>query len=98
MTRAAFFATCIAVLPVLHATADTQTPPTATLPTIYLIGDSTVKNGTKNQQGWGDPFAALVDPARARVVNRARGGRSSRTYYTEGLWTLVEKELKNLSR
>lgn len=97
VTRAAFLAVCATLL---GTTAWAQTTPaqtagsSASLPTVYLIGDSTVKNGTKGQQGWGDPFALLVDPARAHVVNRARGGRSSRTYYTEGLWAAVEKELK----
>jgi len=63
-------------------------------PTVWLIGDSTVKVGTAGQQGWGDPLAAHFDPARVRVENRARGGRSSRTYLTEGLWDAVVAELK----
>src|SRR5690242_9526024 len=55
-------------------------------PTLYIIGDSTVKNGTAGQVGWGDPIAALFT---IKVENRARGGRSSRTYLTEGLWQKV---------
>ncbi|HEX8340812.1 MAG TPA: rhamnogalacturonan acetylesterase, partial [Tepidisphaeraceae bacterium] len=63
-------------------------------PTVWLVGDSTVKNGTKGQQGWGDPFIELFDENKVRVINRARGGRSSRTFQTEGLWDAVLKESK----
>lgn len=62
--------------------------------TLYLIGDSTVNNGTKGQQGWGTALPALMDPQKMRVVNRARGGRSSRTYLMEGLWDAVLAEVK----
>src|SRR6476646_636145 len=62
--------------------------------TLFIIGDSTVKNSTEGLQGWGDPIADYFDHARLRVVNRARGGRSSRTFQTEGLWDQVLKELK----
>lgn len=64
------------------------------LPTVYLIGDSTVNNHTKGLLGWGDPFIKLFDSAKVRVVNRARGGRSSRTFRTEGLWDQVLALLK----
>ena len=64
------------------------------LPTLFLIGDSTVNNSGIGQQGWGTPIAGLFDKTKINVVNRARGGRSSRTYYTEGLWSNVVAELK----
>lgn len=63
-------------------------------PTLFLIGDSTVNNPTKGLQGWGTPIEKLFDPAKIHVVNKARGGRSSRTYYTEGLWEQVLAEIK----
>ena len=63
-------------------------------PTLYLIGDSTVRNGTRGLQGWGDPIAAHFDPTKISVRNHALGGRSSRTFYTEGLWEKVRAELK----
>src|SRR2546423_15538589 len=63
-------------------------------PTLFLIGDSTVNTRTQGQLGWGDPIAELFDASKIRVVNRARGGRSSRTYFTEGLWDQVLGELK----
>jgi rhamnogalacturonan acetylesterase len=55
-------------------------------PTLFLIGDSTVKVGTPGQVGWGEEIGALFDLSRINVVNYARGGRSSRTFQTEGLW------------
>lgn len=60
-------------------------------PTIFLCGDSTVKNGTRGQQGWGDPFAQHAAGSKIAIDNRARGGRSSRTFITEGLWENVLK-------
>src|ERR1044071_542706 len=66
-------------------------------PTIYLIGDSTVGNGRGDGAGelggWGDLLAEHFDTNKVRVVNRALGGRSSRTFLTEGLWDKVKKEL-----
>jgi lysophospholipase L1-like esterase len=44
--------------------------------------------------GWGEPLAAFFDPTRINVVNRAIGGRSSRTYLTEGHWADVLAMLK----
>jgi lysophospholipase L1-like esterase len=58
-------------------------------PTLFLVGDSTVKTGTKGQQGWGDPLVGLFDPAKIKVENRAIGGRSSRTFQTEGRWDKI---------
>jgi lysophospholipase L1-like esterase len=63
-------------------------------PTLWLIGDSTVKNGTPGQRGWGDPIAEYFDASKIKVENRARGGRSSRSYFYEGLWDAVLKEMK----
>jgi lysophospholipase L1-like esterase len=58
-------------------------------PTLWLVGDSTVKVSTPGQQGWGTPLAAMFDANRVRVINRAIGGRSSRTFITEGRWDAV---------
>jgi len=59
------------------------------LPTLCIIGDSTVRNNTKGQLGWGDPIAGLFDKTKITVANRALGGRSSRTFISEGLWDKV---------
>src|SRR5712692_300409 len=64
------------------------------LPTLFIIGDSTVKNSGKGLLGWGDAIGSLFDQTKIKIDNRARGGRSSRTYVTEGLWDQVLAELK----
>lgn len=64
------------------------------LPTLWIVGDSTVKNGTRGQVGWGDPLIEMFDRSRINVVNYARGGRSSRTFQTEGLWDEVTQRMK----
>src|SRR5204862_2619347 len=57
------------------------------LPTLWIAGDSTAARGRgAMQQGWGVPFADYFDPAKINIANRARGGRSSRTFVSEGLW------------
>ena len=67
------------------------------LPTLWIIGDSTVRNGqgdgANGQWGWGDEISPYFDPARINVVNRAVGGRSSRTYY-QFHWPTVLKMMK----
>jgi lysophospholipase L1-like esterase len=59
------------------------------VPTLFIVGDSTVKTGTKGQQGWGDPIAGLFDQTKIKVENHAIGGRSSRTFQTEGRWDKI---------
>ena len=75
----------LAAVALLACTADPE--PKAV---IYTIGDSTVKNGQGRGDGglwgWGDPFAYFFDSTQVDVVNVARGGTSSRTYRTLGLW------------
>jgi lysophospholipase L1-like esterase len=72
--------------------------PDPALPTLFYIGDSTVRNGSgegaNGEWGWGDLTHPYFDPARVTVVNRALGGRSSRTYLTQGHWDRVLSELK----
>jgi rhamnogalacturonan acetylesterase len=63
-------------------------------PTLYIVGDSTVHNGTRGQQGWGEPLIRLFDRDRINVENRAIGGRSSRTFQTEGRWDAILKKAK----
>ncbi len=55
---------------------------------LLLIGDSTVKNGAKDTDlcGWGEVLSPYFDSSSVEIVNAARGGRSSKTYYKEGLW------------
>ncbi len=71
-----------------------QRPANPQLPTVFVVGDSTANNNGNGAKGWGDPFAAFFDASKVNVVNRARAGRSSRTFLTEGLWEKVLQDLK----
>lgn len=65
------------------------------LPTLFIAGDSTAaKNNGNPIQGWGVPFADYFDPAKINVANHARGGRSSRTFISEGLWDQLLAQVK----
>jgi rhamnogalacturonan acetylesterase len=67
-------------------------------PVFYIIGDSTVRNGDgtgKNQQwGWGSFVAEHFDTNKLSVRNLAIGGRSSRTFITEGRWDKITATLR----
>lgn len=84
--------------PAANARLNLPEPKNPALPTLYLVGDSTVRNGhgdgANGQWGWGEPLVDFFDSARINVVNRAIGGRSSRTYITEGHWQEVLDRLK----
>lgn len=58
----------------------------AAKPTLYLIGDSTVRNNANGGLGWGTPFAKLFNENKIAVVNSAIAGRSARSFYSEGRW------------
>jgi len=64
----------------------------AALPTVFIAGDSTANNA--NHRGWGDPIAKYFDLTRINVANRARGGRSARTFVDEGLWDKLIADVK----
>jgi lysophospholipase L1-like esterase len=65
------------------------------LVSIFIAGDSTAARGVgPMQQGWAEPFADYFDPAKVNIVNCARGGRSSRTFITEGLWDRLLSDVK----
>ena len=64
------------------------------LRTIFVVGDSTANNHANGALGWGDPFITYFDASKVNVLNRARAGRSSRTFITEGLWDKVLSEMK----
>ena len=67
-------------------------------PVFYIIGDSTVKNGDGTgkggQWGWGSFIADYFDTTKIKIVNDAIGGRSSRTFITEGRWDKILATLK----
>jgi lysophospholipase L1-like esterase len=67
-------------------------------PVLYIIGDSTVKNGDGSGRnglvGWGSVIAPYFDTAKISVRNYALGGRSSRTFITEGHWDKVLADMQ----
>ena len=55
------------------------------LPTLWAIGDSTVKNGRENGKeggrwGWADEIAKYFDTSKINIENQALGGTSSRSF------------------
>ena len=66
--------------------------PTDRIPNLFIIGDSTASNGA--DLGWGSHLGTYFDSSKINVINRARAGRSSRTFLTEGLWDQVLRELQ----
>jgi rhamnogalacturonan acetylesterase len=76
--------------PSTHAKIGLKSPADSNLPTLFLVGDSTVRNGHADgvggQWGWGEPLVDLFDTSRINVDNRAIGGRSSRSYIMENQW------------
>ncbi len=84
--------------PGVHERPVALMPKNSALPTLWLVGDSTVRNGhgdgANGQWGWGDLLSMYFDTGKINVVNRAIGGRSSRTFITEGHWQDVLDLLK----
>ena len=63
---------------------------------IYLIGDSTCQTNTKEtypQTGWGQVFGNYINND-YEVINLAKNGRSSKSFYNEGLFKEVEENIK----
>ncbi len=58
-------------------------------PMLFIVGDSTVHNPQKTERGWGDVIGKNFETNRIRVENHALGGRSSRTFQTQGWWDQV---------
>jgi lysophospholipase L1-like esterase len=73
--------------------APVKVPADPKLPTLFIVGDSTV-NSSAPLRGWGTELPAFFDTSKINVVNRAIGGRSSRTFITEGRWDKVLAEMK----
>ncbi len=66
-------------------------------PVLFLIGNSTMRNGTKGdgsngQWGWGFFANHFFDESRITVENQALGGMSTRTFYTQ-LWPAIRQSL-----
>lgn len=69
-----------------------------TNPVLFLVGNSTMRNGTRGdgsngQWGWGAFVAKYFDPISITVENQALGGMSTRTFYTD-LWPALRQALR----
>lgn len=63
---------------------------------LYLIGDSTMCDYEPERApiaGWGMPFRIFFDST-VEIDNRAKGGRSTRTFLSEGRWQSIAENLK----
>lgn len=61
---------------------------------VFLAGDSTIaikETRAYPETGWGMPFVNFWDSS-VTVVNRAKNGRSSKTFISEGLWKYIYDE------
>jgi lysophospholipase L1-like esterase len=74
-----------------------QAAAATSVPTLFIAGDSTAssyQDKPDRQQGWGAVLQPLFNEKKLRVVNAARGGRSSRTFVSEGHWEKMLAEVK----
>ena len=63
---------------------------------IWLVGDSTMSNKEVKaypETGWGMPFASFFDST-VIIGNRAKNGRSTKSFVAEGLWEAVLDNLQ----
>jgi lysophospholipase L1-like esterase len=63
---------------------------------VYLIGDSTIADKAPKafpETGWGTPFKTFFDSS-VVIDNRAKNGRSTRSFLTENLWQPIADQLQ----
>jgi lysophospholipase L1-like esterase len=63
---------------------------------LWMIGDSTMCNYETNRlplMGWGMPFKYFFDST-VEIDNRAKGGRSTRTFISENRWQPIADSLQ----
>lgn len=63
---------------------------------IFMAGDSTMSIKEVRvypENGWGMPFVHFWDSS-VKVENRARNGRSTRTFISEGLWQSIMNDIR----
>lgn len=67
-------------------------------PTLYIIGDSTVKNsdgnGNNEYWGWGSLLYPYIDTTKIAISNHAKAGTSTRTFISDGRWDKILETLK----
>lgn len=65
--------------------------------TVYLAGDSTMAQKLSERRpetGWGEALPKFFDARQVRIDNRAKNGRSSRTFIEEKLWQGIVDALR----
>ncbi len=65
--------------------------------TLYVIGDSTAAQNAPDRYpatGWAQVLQDCFDPRRVTVEDKAKGGRSSKSFLEEGSWAPVRDALK----
>ena len=62
--------------------------------TLYIIGDSTVRNNNRPQCGWGEMINEFLDTNQISISNQAMAGRSTRTFVKEKRWDKVMSTIK----
>lgn len=65
--------------------------------TIYLAGDSTMAEKLPEKRpetGWGEALPKFFQADKVRIENRAKNGRSTRTFIEEKLWQGIIAKLK----
>src|ERR1043165_8224863 len=66
--------------------------------TVYMMGDSTMANkSTANgnpERGWGQLLPEFFQPQAVVVVNRAKDGRSTKSFQDEGLWKPILEAIR----
>ncbi len=64
---------------------------------LYLAGDSTMAQKLAEKRpetGWGEALQQYFDIDQVRVDNRARNGRSTRSFLAEGRWQAIVDDLR----
>ncbi len=64
--------------------------------TVFMAGDSTMavkEIKAYPETGWGMPFSYLFDSS-VTLVNKAKNGRSTKTFLSEGLWSSITDNIK----
>jgi lysophospholipase L1-like esterase len=65
--------------------------------TVYLAGDSTMAAKLPEKRpetGWGEFLQGFFDESKVKVENRAKNGRSTRTFIKEKLWSDIVSNLR----
>lgn len=74
-----------------------ETAGSARAPILYVIGDSTAASYEPDRApltGWAQVLQEYFDPNKLKVVNKARSGRSSKSFLNEGAWGEIQALLQ----